>query len=189
MANTHVDSTGHARKRVVQAAATAVTAENPHEVDAAPEVLDLTDAQKDLIRSLHFLSSYEISHTPKVAPDVINAFDDSTVTTIEQHPELGGQSRADRIRASKAQHADLLAVAQVVGPIARLVGQALMVVDASLAREAGEPLKVAHALHRSQPALLEGLAALDRWSSLHHRGGGAAPAPASTTSGAKAAMA
>lgn len=176
MASSNTDK-GHLRKRMVQAVAAAATDENPHEVDSPPEVLDLTDAQKTLIRSLHFLSSYEVAHTPKVPPDVINAFDDSTVATIEQRQELGGQARADRIRALKAEHADILAVAQVVGPIARLVGQALMVVDASLAREAGEPLKVAYALHRSQPALLEGLSALDRWSSLHHRGGGQPVAP------------
>lgn len=189
MASTHQDSRGTQRKSVVQAAAMAEAGEGPHEVDSPPEVLDLTDSQKELIRTLHFLSSYEIAHTPKVAPDVINAFDDSTVATIGQHAELGGEARADRIRTAKAQHGELLAVAQVVGPIARLVGQALMVVDASLAREAGEPLKIAHALHRSQPALLEGLAALDRWTALHHRGGIATPVPPTNPSEPKAKVA
>lgn len=185
MANTHSESRTHAHKDVTSSAATTVTDENPHEVEAVPEVLDLTDAQKSLIRSLHFMSAYEIAHLAKAAPDVSNAFDDSTVATIEQRAELGGQARADRIIAAKTRRAELSAIAQVVGPISRLVGQAIMTLDSTLAREASEPLKVAHALKRSQPALLEGLASLDRWSSLHHKGGSPGTTTPATPSGAK----
>ena len=173
-------------RKTVDAAATADIHDHPHEADAIPEVLDLSDAQKKLVSALHFLSAYEIAHTPKVAPDVVGAFDDTTIATIEKTPELGGKDRATRIRDARAKHAELMAIVNVVAPIARIVGQALMKTDADLAREAGEPLKVAHALSRTKPGLLEGLGALDRWSRAHHRGGHAAAAATPAVTPAKA---
>jgi hypothetical protein len=150
------------------AAATAITHHEPHAVDAPPQTLELTAAQKERIRALHFLSSYEITHLRKVSPDVAGAFDGAVLSAVEGSPELGGPARAARIRELIALHDELSDIAAIVAPIARLVGQNLMATDAELARHAGEPLKVAHGLHKSRPDLLEQLAALDRWTRAHH---------------------
>lgn len=175
---THAQS--HAHHKTVVAAATADIHDHPHETTALPEVLDLTAAQKTLVSSLHFLSQYEIAHTPKVSPDIFAALDETTLATIENNGELGGKDRGKRIREARARHEQLIAIANVVGPIARVVGQALMRTDADLAREAGEPLKVAHALARTKPGLLEGLGAIDRWTRTHHKGGHASAIAAPT---------
>lgn len=175
----------HAHHATLTAAATADVHDHPHTTETKAEVLDLTDGQKKLVASLHFLSSYEIAHLRKASPDVAAAFDDVALTTIEKNGELGGKERADRIRSARALHEQLAAIANIVAPVARVVGQALMKADSDLAREAGEPLKVAHALSRTKPALIEGLAALDKWSHAHHGAGRPAASATPVTPAAK----
>ncbi len=150
------------------AAATAPVHDAPHATEAAPGTGDLSDEQKAYVKTLGFLSDYEIAHLRKASPDVATAFDANALATIENHAELGGPTRAAAIRALIDQHQQLAAIAAIVAPLARLVGQNLMSVDSQLAQNAGEPLRVAHSLHRSVPALLEGLDALDAWSHEHH---------------------
>ncbi len=160
------------------AAATAVVHDDPHTTESPPTTLDLTDEQKATLAGLDFKSAYEIAHTTKASPDVAAAFDAASLTTIENHPELGGEARVALVRKLVDLHNQLVAIAAVVAPILRLVGQNLMSVDGQLAQNVGEPLRVAHALHRSQPAILEGLASLDTWSRAHHnRGTGKTPEP------------
>jgi len=156
---------------VLAAGAVEVSPENPHHTPAPPSVFTLSPAQIELIKTLHFKSDYEIAHMPKTAPDVALAFDDATIAAIEAHAELGGKARADRIRKQKHEYDELSAIASIVGPIARIVGQALLTTGAALANEAGEPLKVSHALAKTKPELLEKLTAIQKWSVLHHRHG------------------
>jgi hypothetical protein len=170
-------------KTAVEAAAVVQTHDDPHEVSQLPQTLDLSAEQKDFILSLSFLSEYQLAHLRKTSSDVAGAFDESTVAAIEQHAELGGKTRADRIRQNKARHDKLTAIAAIVGPIARIVGQNLLIVDGQLATDAGEPLKVAHGLRASHPDMIQKLTSLDSWSRLHHATGHRAvqqPAPSPT---------
>jgi len=159
----------HKHVIAVVAAGAAEVSENPHHTDDTPSVFTLTPEQIALIKSLHFMSDYEVAHARRASPDVADAFDESAVHAIEAHAELGGAPRGEKIRALKADHAKLAAIAAIVGPIARLVGQALLRVDGALAVDAAEPLKVAHALESTRPELLQKLATLDKWSHAHHR--------------------
>jgi hypothetical protein len=187
MTSTHHAATHTKHRATVDAAATAHVDSDPHAADPTPDVQDLSTAQKTLLSTLHFLTAYEIKHLHKASPDVVHAFDATTLATIEANPTLGGKAKADRVRALQAQHVQLAEIANIVAPIARLVGQNLLVADSQLAIAVGESLKAARAYAHSNPALAEGLAALESWSALHHGGGAHASAPAPTTPTAPAA--
>lgn len=182
-AKTHSSHARHVEP-LLAAGATEVHAD-PHHQEAPPIIFTLSAEHIALIRSLHFLTEYDIAHLRKSSADVPNAFDESVLTAIAAHPELGGPGRADGIRAAKTRYQSLAAIAGIISPIARIVGQALLQTGASLALEASEPLKVARSLKASQPALMEKLATLDAWSRDHH-GRGRTPAAAPKTPGAPA---
>jgi hypothetical protein len=135
---------------------------------AAPTTYAFSAAQIALLKTLGFLSEQEIAHMRKVAPDVGAAFTAQVVQAISANPILGGPARAQTITDLLAQQAKLLDVAGVANPIARLIAQNLLSVNAQLAQNISEPLKVATALAQTQPNLLEELATLVAWNQAHH---------------------
>ncbi len=161
----------HARRahHAVTLAATPHVEDKAHETPTKPATFELSSDQLALVRTLDFFSPYQLAHTPRTSSDVASAFDANALSAIEQNAELGGPARAKKIQELVATHEQLIAIAAVVGPLAALVGQNLLVTDAALAREAGEPLKIAHSLHASKPALAKQLGAIETWSSDHHR--------------------
>jgi hypothetical protein len=152
--------------------------EDIHETEAAPTVFGLTPDEQAMVAGLQYLSAYEIAHLRKTAPDVEDAFDGSTLAAIEANAALGGKARADQIRADVKAHAELTHVASVLAPLVRLVGQNLLTRGASLGLAAGEVMKVATGLSRSQPHLVEQLATLAAWTRTHHGGRGKTATPA-----------
>lgn len=176
----------HHVEPLLSAAATEVH-DDPHLQEPTPTVFTLTADQIALIRSLHFLTEYEIAHLRKPSADVADAFDANVLAAITAHSELGGKARADRVLAAKARYEALSTIAGILSPLARIVGQALLQTGASLALEASEPLKVARGLKASQPDLLEKLATLDAWSYDHPRRAKVQPAAAAKPASVAAA--
>jgi hypothetical protein len=156
--------THHEEHEVHHDAAADDDAANP----AAPTTYAFSAKQVAVLKTLGFHSEQQLAHTRKVAPDVGGAFSAQVIAAITANPLLGGPARAQTITALLAQQAQLLDLASVANPIARLIAQNLLVVNAQLAQNISEPLKVANALAQTQPNLLEELATLVEWNQSHH---------------------
>jgi hypothetical protein len=172
----------------VAAAAVEQLHDDPHQSDEQPTAFDLTPDQVAFLKTLVFLSGYQLSHLQKPGPEVAGAIDAGALKTIGGSTVLGGAERVGEIQKLQGEHAELMAIAKILGPLVRLVGQNLLSVDAQLGRHVGEVLKVATSLKGSQPTLLEGLATARAWSKEHHRHSGAGTTtPATTTPAPNAA--
>jgi hypothetical protein len=153
------------------------TTPDPHAVDPTPSAFELSADQIAFLKTLGFHTEFELTHTPKTAPDVPDAFKGTALPTIAGAAFLGGAARQADVKSLLDTHEKLTAIAAVLAPLSRLVSQNLLVTDAKLAKHVAETLKLATMKKQEQPHLLEGLAPTRTWSGTHHPGRGAAPAP------------
>ena len=127
------------------------------------------------VQSLAFLSTYQLAHTPKTAPDVPTAFGGNVLATIQASPKLGGAAIVTEVNTLIDTHGKLTALAEVLGPLVRLVGQNFVATDAALAKIVGDVLSSASRAKKAHPELLEHLAPASAWTKLHHPGHGTTP--------------
>ena len=152
----------------------------PKAADHAPEADDatattantatfvLTKEQNDFVGTLTSKSAFDVTHTQKVGSDVASVFTPQLLQTISANPALGGPARAATIQALLDQQTKLLGVNAVIVPLAQLVSQNLLSVNAQLAQNLSQTLKIAEALERTEPDLAKAFKPAEDWNKSHH---------------------
>ena len=137
-------------QHAIQSASPDVEAD-PHETDILTAT-NLTAEQVAVVKTLRF-DQFSIAHSP-VPADVTTACTPTVLATIAAHPELGGPARVAEMNVPR-RVMQLIAIAHVISPILKLVGQNMLVLSALLAQDLSEALKVATSLLKTHPELLE----------------------------------